>query len=55
MTPKSEAQKHSSRKSGLDDRNRDAPHENPELSGVRTGNPQLSTERAHPEKPIRGN
>jgi len=33
---------------------REAPHENPALSGIRSGNPQLSTDRADPEKPIRG-
>jgi hypothetical protein len=55
MTTKPEAPKPASEQSGLDERNRQAPHENPEFSGVRTGNPQLSPDRTQPEKPIRGN
>jgi hypothetical protein len=55
MTQKAKAPKPASEQSGLDDRNRQARHENPEYSGVHTGNPQLSTDRTQSEKPIRGN
>jgi hypothetical protein len=31
----------------LDERNKRAPHVNPEHSGIRSGNPQLDPDRAH--------